>query len=247
MKQYKFLVLLILTALLSGCYSSSMMQSAKTLDKGEREVTASGSGYLGYINGFTTEWMWRQGIGDKSDFGAFYSLGFYGHARLDWKRELWSSASESMYLSSGALFDVFLPNDFSGDPFYFGLGLPLYYSFNHDKGIVPYVGQRLSFGLLDAGIFNHYNNDNPETGLRFNHQMYYSGAAGVRFEKLRIPWFVEFSYNIRISRVYSSYYSYDYNDPNDIGEWRLIKRYNEDPTVQLSVGIMVPVNKKKPR
>lgn len=234
----KLIFCLGLLILLSGCYSASMMQTAKTLDKGEKEFTAGVGPYTSYGDVLVTpDFMVRFGVSDKSDMGVFYSLQLNGHAKVDWKRELWSSPNGDKYLSSGAMFEAYMPNDFGGDPFYFGLCAPVYFSFNHDKKWVPYLGQRFSFGLTDTQVFKYYNNDNPPLErFNFDHYMFYSGSVGIRFGEKRTKYFLEGSYVYRINHSYRHYSS---TDDNGITEWYLNKNYHDGLSLQLTLGVNI--------
>lgn len=235
--------LFFLLVLLSGCYSSSMMQTAKTLDKGESEVSLGVSGYLQPdAGGVAPDLMWRQGISDKSDMGVGYSVGFYGHARVDWKREIWSNPTNTTFLSTGLGFDGYFPNDFSGEPFYYGVNIPLYFSFNHGKEFVPYFGQKFSFGFRDLKVFQYYNNDDlPQQNLYYYHQMFYSGGAGVRYGKRRFKWFAELSYLVSIYRYVTQY---SYTGENDVELWRANKSFGSGMGVQLTLGVSIDRKKQ---
>lgn len=227
-----------LLMLLTSCYSASMMQTAKTLDKGERETTVGVGPYTSYGDVlFSPDFMLRFGVSDKSDIGIFYSLQLNGHAKVDWKRELWSSPNGDKYLSSGAMLEAYMPNDFSGDPFYVGVCAPMYFSFNHGNKWVPYFGQRFSFGILDTGVFKFYNDDSPPLErLSFDHYMFYSGSLGLRFGEKRTKYFLEASYNYRINH---SLNQYSYTDDNGITEWYLNKNYFDGLSLQLTLGLNI--------
>jgi hypothetical protein len=220
-----------------------MMQTAKSLDKGERDISVGIGGYAAFGDpGIAPDFMLRQGISDKSDFGVGYTLGLNGHVRLDWKREIWSNPTGKMYLSSGAALDLFSPNDFSGDPFFIGIAVPLYYSFNHGKKVVPYFGQKFSFGLRDVGVFKFYKNDTPPLErVNFYHQMFYTGAAGVRFGEKRIKWFLEASYIIDINRSFSQFTA---PDVNGVEEWLVNKRFDSNLAYQFTIGMTIARKKK---
>lgn len=157
-----------------------------------------------------------------------------GHIRADWKRELWTNAEETQYLSSGAMFEMFFPNDFAGDPNYFGICLPVYYSFNHDKKWVPYFGQRFSLGLGGLNIVRYAGVQEPlERNINLYHDMYYSGIAGIRFGKKRVKYFLEASYNVKMGHRFFNYlYSYD-----NVEEWRLQRGYDGSAGLQLTLGM----------
>ena len=226
---------LLLFLSLSGCYTASMMQTAKTLDKGERELTIGAGPYTSSGDFLVCpDFMLRWGYSDKSDFGLMYSLQLNGHFRGDWKREIWSNANQTSFLSTGAMAELFLPNDFAGDPTYFGLGLPVYYSFNHDKKWVPYFGQRFSLGLGGLSIVRYAGVNEPiEENVNIYHDMYYSGAVGVRFGKRRLKGFLEASYSVKMG---NRFYNYWYSNDN-IQEWRLSRGYDGDVNLQLTLGL----------
>ncbi len=239
----KLLLFSGLLILLSGCYTSSMMQTAKTLDKGEREFTVGGGPYFSSFDLLgCPDLMWRRGISDKSDVGFGYSPQLNGHFRADWKRELWNSPNERQFLSSGAMLELFVPNDFAGDPFYMGACLPVYYSFNHHKKWVPYFGQRFSVGLGGLSIIKYAGVNEPlQENVRVEHSMYYSGAAGVRFGQNRFKWFLEASYSLKMQH---SFRNYLYSD-DMIEEWRLRRGYDGDGNFQLTLGMTIERKPKK--
>ena len=209
-----------------------MMQTAKTLDDGESQWSLGVSAYSmeGDI-GIAPDLMFRKGISDRSDFGIGYSMGLWGHARIDWKRVLKTNESETYYFSSGLGGDLYLPDDFGGDGPFIGVTLPFYYSFNHDGKLIPYFGQRFCLGLIDIGIVRHYGNDSPDPEeYRFNHYMYYSGAAGIRFGDKSVKWFLEASYNFSINHSYRHIES---------EEWWFDKGSHVDFNAQLTLGMML--------
>ncbi|MCR9173238.1 MAG: hypothetical protein NXI10_12125 [bacterium] len=233
----KLLLTSCLALLLSGCYTSSMMQTAKTLDKGEREFTVGAGPYTSSGDILASpDFMLRWGISDKSDFGIGYSLQLNGHIRADWKRELWSSADQRQFLSSGVMADVFIPNDFAGDPVYIGICAPLYYSFNHHKKRVPYFGQRISLGLRDLSIIRYAGVNEPITErVSLYHQMYYSGAAGIRFGQNRFKWFIEASYSLKMEHIFRNYFNTDAS----VDDWQLSRGYDRDVNAQITLGMTI--------
>ena len=60
----------LLAFLLTSCFSSSMMTTAKTLDKGEQQFSLGASAYVDAGDEVLgPEVMYRRGINDRLDFG----------------------------------------------------------------------------------------------------------------------------------------------------------------------------------
>lgn len=239
----KFTVLLFLPIVLASCFSSSIMQTAKPVEKGQIETTAGLSAYGSSGGGGipSADVMVRYGIGQKSDIGASYSLGLFGHFRLDYKHNLYESPTKNTYLSSGFGVDAMLYEATWSEPQDVGLTLPLYFSFNHNKKVIPYLAQRATLGLNDIGVLVQYDKNPGLTDYDYDHNWYYSGGFGIKWGEKRVKWYAELSYSIRFNREYqNSVYT------DDFGETQTFFRKNTDPqeVFQLSVGMVISQKKK---
>ena len=217
---------------LQGCFSTSMMTTAKTLDKSEQQLSVGVSGYLvdGSAGGIAPDIMYRRGISDKFDFGLGYSMGLYGHIRADLKYELLSWNNNNAFLSTGLGADFYLPDDF-GDEQLLGTTIPLYLSINHNKNIVPYFGQRFTFGWNGLKAITYTNS--TETIMKntsLYHSMNYSGAMGFRFGKKQ---FIELSYSLRKDHYFGSWLKYP-----DYTEWANTSTNNNSFTIQITYGFI---------
>lgn len=176
----------IFPLLLTSCFTSSILQTAKPLDKGTCEFSG---GILGFSRGETLpglNTMLRVGIGRRSDIGLGYSLGI-GHLRLDYKYNFYRSANEKNFLSTGLGFEYFFTEaDYKPIP---AISLPLYFSMNHTGKIIPYFAQRFTFGLADMNVaFGNHGEG--------HHTLFYTGGAGIRYGKNRLKGYVEVSYSV---------------------------------------------------
>lgn len=238
------LLLIVLAAFgLQGCFNSSMMTTAKTLDKGEQEVTLGASVYSAnnQFAGVAPEIMYRRGINDKLDFGLCYSLGLYGHFRADMKYELLNWNNGNSFLSSGFGFDAYIPDEFGNDSQLFGSTIPLYLSFNHDKNVTPYFGQRFTFGWNGLNTYKYLGSNEPITEFTVsNHSVFYTGAVGLQFGEKRKAFHIEFSY----SYVGNNYFG-AWEDFNAPGEYVTISEFDRDWRGQITLAYVFGNRKKK--
>jgi hypothetical protein len=238
----KFYYFLFACFILQGCFSSSMMQTAKPLEKGKTQVSVGVSGYaIGYNDyGIAPDFMYRKGINGKSDFGIGYSMGLLGHFRADYKQQLYVSPTKNKYLSSGVGIDVYYPSDFGGDQPVLGITAPLYFSINHNKNIVPYFAQRFTLGLNGLGIIRYFPNETPIENQEIykTHNMFYTGSIGIRSGQKRVKYFLELSYSASFEHYFSNYY-YSYMDT-----WEMKKGGRDHLNFQLTLGMMIG-NKEK--
>lgn len=215
------------------------MQTAKTLDKGELQTSAGMSGYaIDYADevAIAPDFLLRVGLNEKSDIGIGYSVGYAGHLKADYKRELWNSADSSKYVSTGLGFDLW--HDADGPETNIALTLPFYFSMNHSKKVIPYFAQRFTFGLYDTKALSLYNNDNSgANSYDLDHIMYYSGAAGLRFGEKKVKWFTEASYSTTIEHFYRNRLIQDPSEPN-ARVWQSERRKRESINLQFTIGVM---------
>ncbi|MES2557299.1 MAG: hypothetical protein V4604_14185 [Bacteroidota bacterium] len=224
-RKIQIAALFTLPFLVSGCFTSSFLQTAKPLDKGNAEVSVGATGYL--INDDPlpgVNAMVRVGVGARSEVGLGYATGIFGHTRLDYKYNFYRSANEKRFLSSGLGLDYFFnDDDGNGIP---GVNVPLYFSINHGGSVVPYFGQRFTLGLNDLDVLSGKG--------RGSHVMYYSGAAGIRFGKRHLKGFLELGYSV--SRERSLYSFIDY----DTGLEHKYDNHYESLSMELNVGLTIP-------
>jgi len=228
----KYTKYLLIVSLLPSCFSASVMSTAKTLDKGEQHFYIGGSAYRSShdIIG-SPEFMYRSGINKKSDFGIRYSLGLYGHLRTDFKYELMSWKNESNFISTGVGFDFYFPNTYSGDKYIVGSTIPLFFSFNHHKNVVPYIGQQYTFGWNDLKAFVFKNsNEIIEFRTSKSHSSFYSGTYGLKFEKFKLKPFIEVSYSLKIENNFSAWPLNNYS-------WENTYNRQTHQNLQLTIGI----------
>lgn len=92
-----------------SCISTSILQTAKTLDKGETQIVGGASQYnFEGEFGLAPDLMIRKGINEKSDFGFGYSAGIMGHLRADYKYEILETKNKSNHISTGIGGDLYL-------------------------------------------------------------------------------------------------------------------------------------------
>ena len=198
MRNWNYLLTCCIPLLLASCHTSSVLQTAKTLNKGEAEFTASAAVYAAsdVLPGFNL--MYRRGINEKMDFGIAYAGTLYGHIRSDLKINLWKNANENIFLSSGVGLDFHLLNDWGSDiPPNFGITVPLYFSFNHNNNVVPYFCQSFTFSFHDVAIIPKFGQSNLTESMSLGHYMFQRGGFGIRFGRgKRVRWMVEVSHNI---------------------------------------------------
>ena len=226
----RYVILLISPFLLTGCFTSSFLQTAKPLDKGAVEVTGGLTGYAtedDRLPGLNS--MVRVGVGANSDIGIGYATGIFGHARLDYKYNFYRSADDRRFLSTGLGLDFFSDDeDATGVP---ALNIPLYFSINHQGNVIPYFGQRFTLGLSHMDVLFGKGSG--------SHDIYYTGVAGIRFGKLRLKGYVEFSYSVGMERYRHSFYNYQTESLQSFDN-----RY-ETTGVELNVGLTIPFGGKK--
>lgn len=200
-----FLTLTLLS--LGSCISSSILQTAKPLQKGEVETAISLSGFANseIVGGVMSESQVRVGLNDVSDIGFSFALPTIGHYKIDYKRLLYKNTNETFYLSSGVGIEAFLPSE--SDPFIPGITIPLYISFNDKGKITPYLAQRFTFSPIGLKTHRYLSLENPvEKNVFIKNHMITSGGIGLRFtnyEKNR-RWFIEFSYYLHSEYFYRS-------------------------------------------
>ena len=232
----KWAYIIPISILLQSCYSSSVMQTAKPLEKGESDFSIGADGYASSGDMFPgLELMYRRGINGKSDFGARYTFGLWGHGRIDYKYNFFRSANERLFLSSGIGFDAYVPDSFGGQNWFVGPYVPLYFSFNHGNPVVPYFSQGFSFGLND--LRGLAPNQVPITSnyQGFEHTMFYNGGFGIRFGQRRVKYFVELSYGVRLENQVRE----QQNGPEGAEYWTIVHSQDTDLVFQLSTGITI--------
>jgi hypothetical protein len=193
---------------LTGCYSTSMMQTAETLKKGESTLTGglyvmSQEHYADNPEGDQipgVEVMFRHGIGERLDFGLYYAPALSGgHFRVDMKYNFFNSVNEKHKLSALLSMETenFLMNNYLGY-FYAGSGLGLLFSTNHNKPLVPYFYQRIAVGLNNVDVLRDdpasLSLDNYNSG---SHRAHYTGGLGIMFQsknRPRLNLFADLSY-----------------------------------------------------
>jgi hypothetical protein len=235
-KNKLFVLSILTTFILSGCFSSSMMTTAKTLDKGEQEFVVGVSGYLdsGSPAGIAPDLVYRRGINDKMDFGVGYSMGLLGHIRSDIKYELMSWNNGQNFLSTGFGLDAYIPDEF-GDTRMFGSTIPLYLSLNHDQNVTPYFAQRFTFGWHGWNTYRYINSPSTITSFTsIRHKVYYSGAAGLRIGEERKKYFIECSYAYHGENYFGAWEAYD-----QPGEFTNTQSFHRNLTFQLTLGILL--------
>lgn len=228
-------IALIATLALQGCFSTSMMSTAKTLDKGEQEFVLGASGYFYETEpiGAAPDFYYRRGINDKMDFGAGYSMGLMGHIRTDLKYELHSWNNDNNFLSTGFGMDFYIPTEFADRPFV-GSTIPLYLSINHDHNVTPYFGQRFTFSWNGLNAYKFLNSSETITTFQsVEHSVFYSGAIGLRIGEDRKKYFLEASYAYRGDNYFGAWENY-----NDPGEYINVSDFDRDWTFQLTFGFI---------
>lgn len=218
------------------------MQTAKPVDKGGIEVTTGLSAYGSSGGGGipSVDVMVRYGVGEKADIGASYALGLFGHFRLDYKHVLYTSPNKNTYLSTGFGVDGILYEATWSEPKDVGLTVPLYFSFNHNKKVIPYFAQKATLGLNDIEVLGQYGKPAGLMNYDYDHNWYYSGGFGFKWGEKRLKWYSELSYSVRFNREY-------HNDvfTDDMGVMEVYFRKSTDPraTFQLSLGMIISQKK----
>lgn len=233
----KFLIAILVLASLSSCFSSSIMQTAKPVEKNKVETTLGISGYTTGEGGLPSlDAMVRYGVSKKSDLGLAYSLGLFGHFKLDYKHVLYASPNQNAFLSTGFGVDGILYEGTWSEPKDVGLTVPLYFSFNHTKKVIPYFAQKVTFSLRDAQVLGQYKNDPGFTDYNLDHNWYYAGGGGVKWGQNRLKWFAELSYSVRFNREYTNSVFVD-----EFGVTDRYFRKSTDPfgMVQLTLGMVI--------
>lgn len=234
----RLIILFSLSLLFSGCFSSAIMQTAKTTPVGTLERSLGLSAYADEGDLYAgVDGMLRTGISDRADIGLAYSLGTLGHLKLDFKHQIFASKDQNVFLSSGLGVDALWSEQFLG-PINkdVGVTLPVYFSWNHTKRFTPYFAQRATLGLTDMSALTQYSKAPGTEAFFLNHDWYYSGGLGIRWGENKIRWFAELSYVFQFERRYT-------NDPylNDQGgqEYYFYKGITRSGTAQLTVGMFV--------
>ncbi|MBD3638649.1 MAG: hypothetical protein HUJ25_14955 [Crocinitomicaceae bacterium] len=230
----KLVYVIILCFIMGSCHTASVLQTAKPVEKGKTEVSLAGTAFFGsdVMPGF--DLMVRRGLGPRSDFGFAYCGSLYGHFRFDFKYVIAKTASDNLFLSSGVGLDLYLLDDWGSDiGMYSGLTLPVYFSFNHNNKVVPYFAQTFTMGLNDFKVMRHYNKSEIPEGESWEHNMFYTGGAGLRFQtEKRVDFVFEFSYKYVFTNRF-----YNYSNSSTV------KYYDEDFLPQLSFGIVIKPKK----
>lgn len=253
--------LFCLVFLLQGCYSASMMQTAKPLEKGQHELS---TGLVGYSleNSIDEDYsmknspivgvdiMYRSGLTKNTDLGvSFAPSATVGHLRADLKYNFYQSSNESVFVSS--LFSIEANNlryigSGGQDDFFIANGLGLVASFNHQKYFYPFLYQKFTLGLTDIGVFSRYNINTPPTDfVNYLHHMHYIGGAGFRYQfkhRPRMQLISDISYHA--SRK-TRYYNYEGFSGNDI-EMMLSKSIDRYINYQFTFGLSFYLGKKIP-
>lgn len=210
---------------LTGCFSSSIMQTAKPAAQGEIETTFGASFYGGLgepMGGVNV--MIRTGVTQRSDIGLYYASGLYGNLKLDYKHNFWKSVNENVYFSAGLGFDI-LSSEGHNDANLFGAcSLPLYLSWNHTKKAIFFMGHRITFGLKDTDVFG---TEFPQN-YNLEHHWFYAGGIGLKWGEKRTKWFVELSMALDNENTF-------YSGSSEGGN----RQFRQNTTVQFTTGIML--------
>lgn len=234
--RFKFLPIVALPLILTSCFSSSIMQTAKPTPKGTLERSVGISAYADDGDIYPAiDGMLRTGLSEKSDIGLAYSFGTLGHLKLDFKHLIYASPDENAFLSTGIGVDGIWSEEVLGPTNKdIGMTLPLYFSFNHNEKITPYFAQRATLGLTDLSALSQYSKAPGTQSFSLNHDWYYTGGGGIRWGEKNVRWFAELSYTFQFNRRYV-------NDPfiNSQGNqeyftWKGIRRSG---TAQVTVGV----------
>lgn len=241
-KNLPILLITAITLFFQGCFSSSMMSTAKTLDKSEHQLSVGVSGYAVEFSqlGIAPDLLYRRGINEKLDFGIGYAMGLAGHIRGDIKYELLTWNNNNSFLSTGIGLDVYLPDDFGGQKMV-GSTIPLYLSFNHDKSVVPYIGQRLTFGWNGLNTYKYLSREEPvKESVYISNDIYYSGAFGLRFGENKKKFFIELSYSYWHSTKFNAWQN-TYNS----NQWENSLDFDKGLNIQISLGYTFGLKNKK--
>jgi hypothetical protein len=229
MKKLRYTTLIVLLFLLGSCFTSSLLQTAKPLDKGTVEFTGGAAGYFGFsqtLPGLNA--MVRVGTGKRSDLGFGYATGLFGHARLDYKYNFYRSPDENRFFSSGVGIDWITADE---DELLPAVNIPFYFSINHQGKVVPYFGQRFTLGLNDVDV----RFGGSAEGM---HRAYYSGGAGIRYGRNRVKGFIELTYAVELSR--DRHFGYNAQQEQYLQD----NRY-EEPVAQLNIGVTIAFWQKR--
>lgn len=220
-----------LLLLFSGCISPRIMETAKPLEK--REVSAA-VGVSGYANDEIVfggmELNVRYGIGHNSDVGLSTNLPVPGHLRLDYKKQLLTTRSNSLYLSSGLSVEGFIPDEYSS--MISAFSIPLFFSFNHNNKVVPYLAQRYTMSFSGWNSYRYHEDKLPlHEKANFKNTILYSGGLGFAFGEKHNMWFIEFTFFSNHTFFLKNYYSETSN------EWVYDKgQHHENTGIQISFG-----------
>lgn len=203
------LYLLVLGYLLTGCYSASIMQTAKTVEKGKVNFSGAVSLYGPLhddppLTGGANVAL-RYGIANRTDIGLSYASGLWGHARLDMKQNLWKSSNSNSYFSTGFAFDMTNVGD-NGFTNGLAISVPLFFSINHNKPVTIYSEQRFALGMGGISLlrdYDYYKNDYVCSGdhLSLENWNFYTGGIGLKWgKKEKLKWCAELSYVLYFRR-----------------------------------------------
>lgn len=181
----------------------------------------------------------RYGIGGNSDIGLSANFLVPGHIRFDYKRQLLTNSNNSLYLSSGLALEGYIPSEYrSMTP---SFSVPLYFSFNHNKNVIPYFAQRYTMSFEGLNAFRYSDSQLPVfEEINTRNTILYSGGLGLAFGKEYDKWFLELSYFSLYSFFLKNYYS------SVLSEWIYDKGQRHDNFgIQVSFGKMLFVKSSK--
>jgi hypothetical protein len=247
-----------LLILLNSCYTANLIQTAKSLEKGEHQITTGLVGnslfhqddYNGdFLPGMIL--MYRTGVFKHADIGFTYAPSLViGDVRADMKYNFFRT--NNTYLSAILSAELVSPLDFPnfGDEFSsFSSGLGFIASFNHSNKLHPFVYQKYTMGLSGLGALSNFKNEEPlDYYAVYSHKMYYVGGVGLKYsfkQNGRVQLVFDFSYYASREMRYSNYEVFQEND-KVFNQFRRIERYmNYQTSFGMSFGFGKRFNEKE--
>lgn len=200
------MIQIVLVLSIQGCYYGGFLQDAKPIEKGKKEITA---GITGYYQGDDiappgANFVFRQGVGNRTDWGINIGQSLLFSAKVDVKYLITSPKRTNYYWSVIGGLEAIVLSDFGNDR-QNGVSpiIGTMFSWGHHKKAGFYLGQRLNFGLSGLAIITG-NTPEPDHHVNLQHQMFISGCIGIFFGPYH-QYMVELNYAVREAKYYSTY------------------------------------------
>lgn len=247
----------ILTATLTACYSSAVMQTAATLEKGKHQMNIS-SGItmdtftMGRVPMFGFHYRYGVGQSDEVQFFAAYTGMLHG--RLEWKHRLYSSEDSFFMVSGGLAFEGFYePVDLTRFDFFPGASLPIYVSLWNSNKVSLYGHTRFATHFENASLLfgagQYTIDDFPEIGTTnvITNTSYWTNSIGARIRgSERIFGYAELGLSTFISRQVGGDYFEKKKSSGNFStvtyDYEFVNRTQLLPLLQFNVGLSIRLN-----